>query len=285
MLIFGKKVRKMKAKSLIILISLLFSGCIIETDISNYRDNIPPSPPKNIYSITGDNIVELYWQHNSEKDLDGYNIYRSFFYYGRYEFIGFTSNNYFVDYTARNGNTYYYALTAVDYSGNESELSTDIVYDTPRPEGYNQVIFDFRRFPNNSGYDFSNYSVVPYNDDNCDMFFDNDNGKYYMVVYDDTDIQDMGYTNDLYEIDKAPISGWSPTKDVRLYVGHTYVVWTYDNHFAKFRVKYLSNERVVFDWAYQLVEGNRELKISSNLKTGQRDMKKQKTFDRISNRN
>lgn len=285
MLIFGKKVRKMKAKSLIILISLLFSGCIIETDISNYRDNIPPSPPKNIYSITGDNIVELYWQHNSEQDLDGYNIYRSFSYYGRYEFIGFTSNNYFVDYTARNGNTYYYALTAVDYSGNESELSTDIVYDTPRPEGYNQVIFDFRRFPNNSGYDFSNYSVVPYNDDNCDMFFDNDNGKYYMVVYDDTDIQDMGYTNDLYEIDKAPISGWSPTKDVRLYVGHTYVVWTYDNHFAKFRVKYLSNERVVFDWAYQLVEGNRELKISPNLKTGQRDMKKQKTFDRISNRN
>ncbi|MGB9665071.1 MAG: fibronectin type III domain-containing protein [Ignavibacteria bacterium] len=275
----------MKLKIFLSLIPLFFSGCIIETDISNYRDFIPPSPPKNIYSITGDNWVELNWQHNLEPDLDGYNIYRSFSYSGRYEFIGFTKRNYFVDYTARNGNTYYYAITAVDFSGNESDLSTDVIYDTPRPEGYNQVIFDFRRFPNNSGYDFSSYSIVPFDNDNCDMFFDNDNGKYYMVVYDDTDIQDMGLTNDIYDIDKAPISGWSPTKDVRLYVGHTYVVWTWDNHYAKFRVKYLSNERVVFDWAYQLVEGNRELRISPNLRTGTRDMKKQKTYERINDRN
>lgn len=275
----------MKTKILFFIITTFtFYGCIFQTDISDYRDNIPPKPPKNIYSITGDNWIELHWQHNLEKDLNGYNVYRSYSYYGRYELIGFTRRNYFVDYTARNGNTYYYAITAIDLSGNESELSTDVVYDTPRPEGYNQVIFDFRRFSNNSGYDFSSYSVVPYNHDNCDMFFDNDNGKYYMVVYDDTDIQDMGPTNDIYDIDKAPISGWSPTKDVRLYVGHTYVVWTWDNHFAKFRVKYLSNERVVFDWAYQLVQGNRELKISPNLKTGTRDMKKEKTFERINNR-
>lgn len=276
---------KMKAKIfLLILLSFSLSGCILQTDITDYRDTTPPKPPKNIYSITGDNWVELHWQNNYEQDLDGYNVYRSYSYYGRYEFIGFTQKNYFVDYAARNGNTYYYAVTAVDFSGNESELSTDVVYDTPRPEGYDQVIFDFRRFPNNAGYDFSNYSVVPYDNENCDMFFDNDNGKYYMVVYDDTDIQDMGMTNDIYDIDKAPVSGWSPTKDVRLYVGHTYVVWTYDNHYAKFRVKYISNERVVFDWAYQLVQGNRELKISPNLKTGSRDMKKEKTFERINNR-
>lgn len=272
-------------KIFLLLFTLFFSGCIIETDISNYRDNIPPSPPGNIYSITGDNWVELNWQHNSEQDLDGYNVYRSFSYFGRYELIGFTRRNYFIDYTARNGNTYYYAITAIDYSGNESELSTDVIYDTPRPEGSDQVIFDFRQFPDNSGYDFSSYSVVPYDDENCDMFFDNDNGKYYMVVYNDTDIQDMGLTIDIYDIDKAPVSGWSPTKDVRLYVGHTYVVWTWDNHYAKFRVKYLSNERVVFDWAYQLVEGNRELKVSLNLRTGSRDMKKQKTYERIKDRN
>jgi len=32
------------------------------------------------------------------------------------------------------------------------------------------------------------------------------------------------------------------------------------------------------------VQGNRELKISPNLKTGTRDMKKEKTFERINNR-
>jgi len=267
-----------------VFITFTFYGCIYQTDISDYRDNIPPKSPKNIYSITGDNWVELHWQNNYEQDLDGYNVYRGNSYFGKYELIGSTKRNYFVDYTAKNGNTYYYAITAFDYSGNESELSTDVVYDTPRPEGYNQVVFDFRKFPGNSGYDFSSYSVVPYNSDNCDMFFDNDNGKYYMVVYDDTDIQDMGPTTDIYDIDKAPISGWSPTKDVRLYVGHTYVVWTWDNHYAKFRVKYISNERVVFDWAYQLVEGNRELKISPKLKTGERDMKKEKIYERFNNR-
>ncbi|MCX8056491.1 MAG: hypothetical protein N3F03_02635 [Ignavibacteria bacterium] len=276
---------KMRKMSLLLAISLILSSCYIENDISNYRDNTPPKPPKNIYSITGDNWVELHWSHNTEADLDYYNIYRGYSYYGKYEYVGSTQRNYFVDYSARNGTTYYYALTAVDLSGNESDLSKDIVYDTPRPEGYNQVIFDFRKFPNISGYDFSSYSVVPYNNDNCDMFFDNDNGKYYMVVYDDTDIQDMGSTVDLYDVTEAPISGWSPTKDVRLYVGHTYVVWTWDNHFAKFRVKYISPERVVFDWAYQLVEGNRELKSSKTTKSGIREIDKEKVLARIKNRN
>lgn len=265
--------------------SLIFSGCIIETDISRYNDLAPPSPPKNIYSITGDGWVELHWQHNSEIDLDYYNVYRGYSYNGKYTLIGSTHKNFFVDYTARNGNTYYYAITAVDFSGNESDLSTDVIYDTPRPEGYNQTIFDFRRFPNSSGYDFSNYSIVAYNNDYCDMFFDNDNGNFYMVVYEDTDIQDMGPTLDIYDVDQAPVSGWSTTKDVRLYVGHTYVVWTWDNHFAKFRVKYLNSDKVVFDWAYQLVEGNRELKISNHTKFGIREINRQITLEKIKKRN
>lgn len=275
----------MKTLKLSLLLSFILSGCIIESDISRYDDRTPPNPPTNIYSITGDGWVELRWRHNTEPDLKNYNIYRSYSYAGRYTYIGSTAKNYFVDLTARNGTTYYYALTAVDYSGNESELSADVVYDTPRPEGYNQTIFDFRRFPNTSGYDFSSYSVVPYNNDNCDMFFDNDNGKYYMVVYDDTDIQDMGPTTDIYDVDKAPISGWSPTKDVRLYVGHTYVVWTWDNHFAKFRVKHISPERVVFDWAYQLVPGNRELKSSKSSKKERSPLNREKILERIKNRN
>jgi hypothetical protein len=277
----------MKAKflTLTLIFSIFLSGCIIESDISKYNDRIPPSPPTGIYSITGDGWIELNWRHNYEPDLDHYNIYRGYSYNGKYQYIGSTTRNYFIDYTVRNGETYYYAITAVDYSGNESELSYDVVYDTPRPEGYNQVIYDFRRFPNLAGYDFSRYSVVPYDDNYCDMFFDNDNGNYYMVVYDDTDIQDMGPTIDLYDVDKAPISGWSPTKDVKLYTGHTYVVWTWDNHFAKFRVKYISPERIVFDWAYQLVEGNRELKSSKTIKAGTREIDKNKTMDRVRNRN
>lgn len=254
--------KKLVLKLFISFILFIYGGCIIDRNFIEFDDSIPPAPPSQIYTITGDNWVEIHWEHNRERDLAGYNIYRGYSYTGKYTFIGSTKNNYFVDLSARNGTTYYYAITAYDYSGNESDLSYDVVYDTPRPEGYNQTIFDFRRFPNNAGYDFSAYKVVPYNSNDCDMFFDNDNGNYYMVVWDDSDIQDMGPTNDIYDIDKTPLTGWSPTKDVRLYVGHTYVVWTWDNHFAKFRVKSITPERIVFDWAYQLQPGNVELKTS-----------------------
>jgi hypothetical protein len=249
--------------------SFIITSCQIENDFIGVRDYTPPAPPKGIYTITGDNWIEINWIHNTERDLNGYNIYSSNSYNGRYELIGTTRKNYFTDYGARNGRTYYYAVTAFDYDGNESELSADVIYDTPRPEGYNQVIFDFRRFPNNAGYDFSAYSVRRYDDNLTDMFFDNDNGIYYMVVWDDTDIQDMGPTHDIYDVSKAPLTGWSSSKDTRLREGNTYVVWTWDNHYAKFRVKLLTPERVVFDWAYQLVEGNRELK-TSRINNGER---------------
>lgn len=254
--------------------SLIITSCHIENDFFGGHDYTPPAPPRGIYTITGDNWVEINWNHNNDRDLDGYNIYYSNSYDGRYELIGSSRKNYFIDYGARNGKTYYYALTAFDYDGNESELSPDVIYDTPRPEGYNQVIFDFRRFPNNAGYDFSAYNVKRYDDNSTDMFFDNDEGAYYMVVWDDTDIQDMGPTYDIYDISKASLTGWSSTKDVRLKVGNTYVVWTWDNRYAKFRVNLLTRERVVFDWAYQTVEGNKELK------TGRVDNGERKPIDK-----
>ena len=74
----------------------------------------------------------------------------------------------------------------------------------------------------------------------------------------------MGQTNDIYDIPFAPTSGWSTTKDAIATVGHTYVIWTWDNHFAKFRISNITNDRVVFDWAYQLVEGETQLKPSAN---------------------
>jgi hypothetical protein len=51
-----------------------------------------------------------------------------------------------------------------------------------------------------------------------------------------TDIQDAGYASSLDAVDFAPNAGWSPTGSVELIVGHCYVVWTRDDHYAKFRV-------------------------------------------------
>lgn len=255
--------KKLKAFLIIIFAGFFLVSCDIN-DPHFYSDYDPPLPPTGVTVLNGDNRVDIYWDDNRESDLSGYNIYYSDSYNGRYELIGSSSYPDYIDLGASNGVLNYYAITAYDYNGNESELSRDVVYATPRPEGFNEAIFDYLMFPNNSGYSFSSYSVVPYDDDDADFFFENYEGTFYLDVWDDTDIQDMGPTQDIYDIPFAPSSGWSTTKDVIVEVGHTYVIWTWDNHFAKIRVKNITPDRVVFDWAYQLVEGEPQLKPKSN---------------------
>jgi hypothetical protein len=99
------------------------------------------------------------------------------------------------------------------------------------------------------------------------MFFGSNGSVYQMFVPDfQTDIQDAGYASTLDAVDFAPTTGWSPTGTVELIVGHCYIVWTRDDHYAKFRVTDLkpsstgSPGRVTFDWAYQVDRGNRELR-------------------------
>lgn len=257
------KKRIMKTVLIFIAIALLYA---CDENENYYYDNTPPSPPKNINTITGDGRVDIYWDSNRESDLSGYNVYYAYSYDGKYTLLGNTEDTYFVDYGAENGETYYYAVAAYDYNGNESDLSYDVVHDTPRPEGFNEAIFDYIRFPSNSGYDFSEFLVTAYDSDGADFFFENYEGTLYLNVWEDTDIQDMGETEDIYDIDEAPLDGWVPlisgdnVKYVEVEIGHTYVVWTWDNHFAKIRVTYATGERVVFDWAYQLQSGNPELK-------------------------
>jgi hypothetical protein len=252
----------------LIALTLAFSFTACEINDSwddDYRpDYNPPDPPTGVIVFNGDNRVDISWDNNRESDLAGYNIYYSYSYDGRYTLIGSSNDNYFIDYDAANGTTYYYAVAAYDYNGNESDLSYNVVYATPRPEGFNEAIFDYINFPDNAGYSFSDYAVVPFDDDEADFFFENLEGTYYLDVWDDSDIRDMGHTSDIYDIPTAPSSGWSSAKSEIAVAGHTYVVWTWDNHFAKIRVKSITDDRIVFDWAYQLVEGDRQLKPKSD---------------------
>jgi hypothetical protein len=258
---------------ILIVVSLGLTGC--ERHFLT-QDYIPPAPPTGLRTLTGDNFIELLWKANRENDLAGYNVFVSSSYSGRYELIGTTHEPYYKDNGARNGSTYYYAVTAFDYDGNESDLSRDVVYDIPRPEGYNVTVTDYRSVPASAGYDFSDYSVVAYNSQNVDMYYEYYAGDYYMNVRTDSDIQDMGPTSSLLDIGQAPSKGWSATHDVLLFPGHTYVVWTWDDHYAKFRVVSMSPGRLVFDWAYQLQPSNPLLKRGS----AQRSQSSETTHDR-----
>lgn len=227
-------------------------------------DNEPPAVPRGVYSITGDEEVMLIWYANTEPDLAGYRIYRSLTPSGYYYEIGETNFDHFLDFGLMNGQTYYYAITAFDYDGNESDLSYEMVFDTPRPEGYNEHIFDYTEYPDYAGWDFSAYSVVAYDNPVCDFYYgyDDFNGAFYFYIGRYMgQIQDFGYTESLDEITYAPESGWSSTGIVEAIEGHTYIVWTWDYHYAKFRVTSIDSDYVIFDWAYQTEMHNPELVI------------------------
>ena len=84
----------------------------------------------------------------------------------------------------------------------------------------------------------------------------------------------MGVTNSIYDISFAPADGWISMKEgenvkyVKAIVGHTYVIWTLDNHFAKIRISQITEQRIVFDWAYQLLDGERQLKRAITERSG-----------------
>ena len=216
--------------------------------------------PQGIRATAMDNSAEITWLPNTEPDLEGYTIWISDRYDGTYRVIATTENLKYVDYGAKNGVRTFYGITAYDYEGNESDLSRDVTYATPRPEGYGVKLSDYRMSASSAGYDFSSYSVGKFDDDYTDVFFESTSGRYYLDVWTDTEIQDMGYTSSLDDIVVAPEAGWSPSRSVEAIPGHTYVIWTWDNHFAKVRVKETTPQRVTFDWAYQTAPANPELK-------------------------
>jgi hypothetical protein len=244
-----------------LLTGLLAIGCDSNTDRNPVEyDTTAPFPPVGVSALALDRCVQLQWIGNQEDDLAGYNIYISNAYDGHYTRIGSTTDIIYTDRAASNGIRYYYAVTAYDYSGNESELSRDVVYSTPRPEGTNVALADRYVSPNTAGYDFSNYRVVNYDTDQTDVYLEFSSTQHpFFVVWNDSEIQDMGFSKNLDEILTAPTTGWSPTKDAQVILGHTYIVKTFDNHYAKMRVTAVSGNSIVFDWAYQLVTGSPDL--------------------------
>ena len=257
----------MKTKLILLVILLGLCAVILACDENNCvtcSENSAPSTPKGLYSITGDGAVYLYWYANDENDLEAYKIYRNTSPSGYFERIGTTTSPSFVDRDVVNGNTYYYTVSAYDWCGNESELS-EVTYDTPRPEGYDWVMFDYNQYPNSAGFDFSSQEVVAFNSVDADIYLDYDTDYdvfFLSVTNSNTDIQDFGYTESLDDVDYSPEYGWSNVGWLEVIAGHTYIIWTKDNHFAKMRVVSISgDDYILFDWAYQVDPGNPELKV------------------------
>lgn len=94
-------------------------------------DKTPPNKPTMVQAIPNDGSVTLSWSANTESDLSRYKIYRSQI----QGFIPATNNSLsvvfkpntsYIDQAVTNGQTYYYRISAVDNSGNESGYSNEV---------------------------------------------------------------------------------------------------------------------------------------------------------------
>lgn len=109
-------------------------GAAVESRESNIveitpKDIFPPNPPAAITTAASPGTISIFFAVNLEKDIAGYRIYRSEDpNLDRAQWKNLTpellTTNTFQDKSVESGKTYYYAITAVDLSGNVSNFST-----------------------------------------------------------------------------------------------------------------------------------------------------------------
>jgi len=95
------------------------------------HDVFPPAVPENLLAmvseVPGKKFVDLVWAPNTEKDLEGYNVYRreAGAVAARIQVVRRTMLS-FQDVDVAAGHTYFYSLSAVDARGNESAKSNEV---------------------------------------------------------------------------------------------------------------------------------------------------------------
>ena len=96
-------------------------------------DEVAPAAPTGLSALADGYAISLTWNDNTEDDLDSYNVYRS-----QTQGSGYTKMNSmvveessYIDNALIDGQTYYYVVTAVDTSSNESYYSNEAFAETP----------------------------------------------------------------------------------------------------------------------------------------------------------
>jgi len=88
------------------------------------EDTLIPIAPTGLVAIAGENFVSLSWNSNKETDLAGYRVWRGSD--SEEEFTAMTeliAENVYHDSKVEKNQRYYYAITALDVNGNESQRS------------------------------------------------------------------------------------------------------------------------------------------------------------------
>jgi hypothetical protein len=266
--------RKNIAKSLAVIALCLVAGYMAGCDtcdncVDCCYDDQPPAIPTGVQSITGDEYVVVVWDPVRVDDLAGYGIYRSYYDRGPYQRIGEVERGEeteFYDYDLTNGETYFYAVDAFDYSGNESALSYETVDDTPRPEGWDMQWFTSQYEPDLAAIAilpeiYDTILLLPYDDADAQFYLTTGSqGLKRIVATGANQIQDYGYADSPDVADQAPIDGWSESPDgLEVIPGHIYILRTASGYYGKVWIQSEAPNWVMAYWAFQEQRWSTEL--------------------------
>jgi hypothetical protein len=121
------------ALPVLLLLLLLTAGCERERIVDDGADTTPPLPPTGLLlEAARDGFIFISWIRNRENDLSGYIVYRS----EEADSSAFLALDtipdfYFIDVQRSYDSLYWYRVTAIDRSGNESPPSPAISARSP----------------------------------------------------------------------------------------------------------------------------------------------------------
>lgn len=242
---------------------------------------LPPPVPDGPFVIALDGANFLTWGTASRGAAD-FSFYRVYQDAGTTSYLlGETDSEGFLDLLADNGQTYDYFVTAVDADGHESDGSV-VASGTPRPDFHGEWIYDHFDAPTVSGFRFSDDEstnpIVSGTDANRDFRVERDlSGAWWLVPNTGVSTYPTGFATTALkcgvgadagctDVSVAPSSGYT-TADVELLPQTSYVIRIGSGSTALYgviRVVFQGFDQngdamMIFDWAFQLQAGNRNL--------------------------
>ncbi len=116
-----KYLSKLFTGSILILLTTILILTTSCSEITSPEDVFPPATPRNFTLIGGgDGQAHFRWERNIEIDLKGYRLYRSVNNTNSFTLLVEIVQTEYVDRFLEYDSVYYYYLTAIDFTGNES---------------------------------------------------------------------------------------------------------------------------------------------------------------------
>ncbi len=158
-----------------------YVACVFESDcLFDSGDTLPPSIPTDITATGGSGLIELAWTPNNELDLLGYNVYRSNSSAGSFVKLNSSviTTSAYTDNNLTGNTTYFYTVTAIDSSNNQSPQTGEVFAtteagNTPAEsalwinefhyDNANTDVGEFIEVAGTEGLDLTGWSIVAYN--------------------------------------------------------------------------------------------------------------------------